>query len=121
MRLLGHGPFRINRQSRSRDLVARAVPPHEIADAAREGPDKELHWAHSRVGPAVLLRLIGDYRVRTAGNMKFRPATIDDRKLHRTPPRCAMPHSASRSRASKAKLAAERKDIVMKIPGHHVR
>src|SRR6266581_1721580 len=83
MRLLGEGPASLDGETFARDLVPRAVAGHEIADAARQRADEELHRAHAGITATVFNRLIGHQRVLAARDVKTRAAFVLDLEHHR--------------------------------------
>jgi len=82
MRLFRHGPFRLDAQSFGRDLMAVAVPAHEIPDATREGADKEFDRTHPSILPSILDRLIGHHSVLAAGNVVPSSTMVCDCEFH---------------------------------------
>jgi hypothetical protein len=66
MRLFRHGPFRLNAQSFARDLMAVAVPTHEISDATGQRTDEEFDRTHPGILPSILNRLIAHYSMLAA-------------------------------------------------------
>src|SRR6266540_6239459 len=85
MGLLGVGPARLDGETLAGDLVPRAVEGHEVADAARQRADKELHRAHPGIASAVFNRLIGHDSVLAARDLEPDAASVDNLHTHRAP------------------------------------
>jgi len=76
MRILCHGPFRLDTQPLLRNVVSRAEFPDEISDTARNRPHKEFHRAEAGILAAISNRLIGHDPVLAAANVETRAAMI---------------------------------------------
>ena len=76
MRVLCHGPFRLDTQPLLRNVVSRAEFPDKIADTARKRPDKKFDRAKAGILAAISSRLIGHDPMLSTENVETRAAMI---------------------------------------------
>ena len=91
MRNFSHRPFRIDRQTVSRNAVPPAELPDEVCDTARNGADEEFNRTHAGILPSVLHRLVGDDPMLAAHHVVARPAVKGGREFHVVSPGHAIP------------------------------
>jgi hypothetical protein len=78
----GHGPFRIDAQPLTGNVVSRAKLPDEVGHAAGHRPDEQLDRTHPGILSAVVDRLIRDDSMLTARDVVTCPAMKGSREFH---------------------------------------
>src|SRR5213592_4492259 len=83
MGLLGEGPASLDGETLTGDLMPRAVAGHEIADAAPQRADEELHRTHTLIMSAILDWLVGHDVMRAASDVEPDSSSKCDPHGHR--------------------------------------
>jgi hypothetical protein len=82
MRLFRHGPFRLDAQACSRDLMAVTVSTYKITHTTGDGTDKQFDGTHPGILPAVFYRLIRDDAMCAARNVVASPTMVCGCEFH---------------------------------------